>query len=117
MGYRCRLDPVVAGAATHRDNPNDNLVVFGSPGTTVDHASELDIPSGHVYKALAKDDEVIDFIGHHGPFGNQPASNNLGYGLEWGGTRLQTDSGDGTTGSSGPSEYLNRPILEDVACG
>ena len=50
---------VVAGlAARLHGMPATDLVVFGAPGTTAAHASELGLPDGHVWAAAAQLDPV-----------------------------------------------------------
>ncbi|WP_261387008.1 alpha/beta hydrolase family protein [Streptomyces sp. BK340] len=51
---------LVAGE-TMRDHPNlpvDNAILVGSPGTGVNHAKDLNIPTDHVWAATAKNDLV-----------------------------------------------------------
>lgn len=40
------------------DSHSDDLVFLGSPGTGVDHASQLDAPSEHVWAATSENDDI-----------------------------------------------------------
>lgn len=42
----------------HPDLPVDNAILVGSPGVGVNHASDLNIPTHHVWAATAKNDMV-----------------------------------------------------------
>lgn len=122
---------VLAGTAARDGIEADNLVVVGSPGTTLDHASEAELrPGGRVWSALADSDPIglgvspgelvppwlPPFLGavwltgdllFGGPedlwHGANPA------GEEFGATRISTD------GSSGHSSYFEEQSLLNLA--
>ncbi|MGW0548993.1 alpha/beta hydrolase [Streptomyces altiplanensis] len=52
---------MVGAAASGGDGLGaDDVVVVGSPGMTVDHASDLNMDAGHVWAGYAEDDPVTD---------------------------------------------------------
>ena len=62
---------LVAGLTTRRRAGDvDDLVAVGSPGTSVDHAADLGVPTGHVWVGAVGADEVS----HLSRFGTDPAS-------------------------------------------
>lgn len=49
---------VVGETATNGGTHSDELVFLGSPGVGVDHASQLDVPSDHVWGGTSRDEEI-----------------------------------------------------------
>ncbi len=102
----------LSGLTATKDNPIDELVLFGSPGAAVDSAYEFKIPAGHVFVGEAQGDFVADLD----RFGPDPSR------LE-GVTTFQTDGGDqplagqDTLASSGHSQYYlaNTESLWNIA--
>lgn len=69
---------VVAGyAARDHGLPVDDFLAVGSPGTGVNHASELRLPPGHVYVMEDNGDPVAD-IGETGWYGADPGDDAFG---------------------------------------
>lgn len=94
---------LLSGMTMTRPTPVDDLMLFGSPGAGVEHASELDVPTGHVFVGEAHGDAVADLE----RFGGDPAQ--VGFGA----TTFQTDGGThplgggDTLGSTGHSQYYD----------
>jgi hypothetical protein len=65
---------VVGETAKQSVLPVDNIVLLGSPGISVDHASQLGIPAGHVWSGEAASDPV----GKLGYFGIPPTDQTFG---------------------------------------
>ena len=66
---------LVTGLATRRRAGDvDDVVTVGSPGTSVDRAADLGVPTGHVWVGAAGADEVS----HLSRFGTDPASSTFG---------------------------------------
>ncbi|MCU1676270.1 MAG: hypothetical protein JWM93_1028 [Frankiales bacterium] len=92
-----------AALAAHRyDLGVDDLVLVGSPGATVDSASALHVPAGHVWDGAASGD-MVSWLRW---FGNvDPAT------AEFGAVRFQAEtagrSGDGTRNSGEHSHYFD----------
>lgn len=91
---------VVTGLAATEVTGADDIVVFGSPGTGVWNAGQLQVAPGHVFVAEAQGDVVARL----GRFGTDPG------GQAFDGRRLQTDGGPDLTGaptaaSHGHSDY------------
>lgn len=87
------------GYALRQTTAPDDLVVWGSPGTSSVDASDLNMPSGNLYSASANDDPVAS----SGRFGGDPNTNS-----QSDFTRLDTQAHDGRTSSLGHTEYTNR---------
>ena len=87
------------GYALRETTAPDDLVVWGSPGTSSVDASDLNMPSGNLYEASANDDPVAS----SGRFGGDPNTNS-----QSDFTRLDTQAHDGRSSSSGHTEYTNR---------
>jgi hypothetical protein len=82
------------GAAAERGTLNaDDIVLAGSPGVKVSHATEMDVPKGHVWNEEAEGDVVPDIgrWGHGGDWFIIPSD------PEWGAHQMTTD----TEGHSG----------------
>jgi pimeloyl-ACP methyl ester carboxylesterase len=122
---------VLTGIAAADGIEADNLVFVGSPGTTLDHASEARLrPGGEVWVALAADDPIglgIDPLESSRRWWDaHPASSAIGafeslcrreslwHGVNpaaahFGALRISTD------GSSGHSSYFRAGTLENLA--
>jgi hypothetical protein len=61
---------LVGSAARQGELASDDIVFAGSPGVQVGHASELDVPRGHVWNEEA-DGDVVPDIGRWGHGGSQ----------------------------------------------
>jgi hypothetical protein len=81
-----------------QNNPVDDLVLFGSPGTGVEYATDLKIEEGHVYAALAAWDPItlVPPI-----FARYPDI------LDFGAIIMQTDGGESAAHPGGTSMASN----------
>ncbi|MGW4395467.1 alpha/beta hydrolase [Amycolatopsis nivea] len=94
---------LTTGIALQHHTPVQDAVVFGSPGMDIHSASDLQVPTGHVYSEMGDQDFVPDAdIAHH--FGTSPYDIPDIH-------RLSTDAATGIDGKPlvsvhGHSEYL-----------
>ncbi|AKN70855.1 hypothetical protein QR97_14455 [Streptomyces sp. PBH53] len=96
------------GAAAEKGTLNaDDVVLAGSPGVKVSHATELDVPKGHVWNEEAKGDIVPDIgrWGHGGDWFIIPSD------PEFGANQMTTDT-EGHSGYWNPgSDSLQNQAL------
>ncbi|WP_335970650.1 alpha/beta hydrolase [Streptomyces sp. CA2R106] len=96
----------------------DDVVFIGSPGVTVDNASDLGIGAGHVWASRKKFDPIPElglspsplhwFDTHSDRFGNDPTSRDFG--------GRTFDSGAGTSAANAHSQYWDAgPSLDNMA--
>jgi pimeloyl-ACP methyl ester carboxylesterase len=108
---------VVGDAFAHAGMKADDVIFFGSPGVTVDKASDLNLDPGHVWAGKAKFDPIPEisasldplewFDDHHIRFGNDPTS------PAFGGQTF--DTGDGSSVLDAHSEYWHAgPSLDNM---
>ncbi|MFM9368254.1 alpha/beta hydrolase [Streptomyces sp. Da 82-17] len=77
LGHSYGSTVVGAAASEGKGLGVDDVVVVGSPGMTVDHATDLQMDPEHVWAGGAKDDSIInDFAG--GTLGRDPLRENFG---------------------------------------
>ncbi|SEG42011.1 Alpha/beta hydrolase [Actinacidiphila yanglinensis] len=98
---------VVGDAFAHAGMKADDAVFVGSPGVTVDRASQLGLDPGHVWASKAKFDPVPEVSAtldplkwlddHSDRFGNDPTSSSFG--------GRTFDSGEGSGVTHAHSEY------------
>jgi pimeloyl-ACP methyl ester carboxylesterase len=108
---------VVGDAFAHAGMRADSVIFVGSPGVTVDKASDLHLDPSHVWAGKAKFDPVPEvssslnplewYDDHHIRFGNDPTSSAFGG---------QTfDTGDGSSVAHAHSEYWDAgPSLDNM---
>jgi pimeloyl-ACP methyl ester carboxylesterase len=108
---------VVGDAFAHAGMKADDVIFVGSPGVTVDKASDLHLDPSHVWAGKAKFDPIPEisasvnplewYDDHHIRFGNDPTSSAFGG---------QTfDTGDGSSVMSAHSEYWHAgPSMDNM---
>ena len=108
---------LVGDAFAHAGMKADDVIFVGSPGITVDKASDLHLDPSHVWASKAKFDPIPEvsapldaehwYDDHHIRYGNDPTSSTFG--------GRTFDSGDGSGVSHGHSEYWdNGPSLTNM---
>lgn len=93
MGHSYGSTVVGAAASDGKGLGVDDVVVVGSPGMTVGHASDLQMDPDHVWAGGATNDSIIDVFG--GSLGTDPLHENFG------GNNFEVDT-------SGHSGYWDR---------
>jgi Alpha/beta hydrolase len=108
---------LVGDASAHAGMKADDVVFVGSPGVTVDKASQLGLDPGHVWASKAKFDPVPEisastnplhwYDGHNIRFGNDPTSSAFG--------GRTFDAGEGSSAKHAHSEYWDPgPSLDNM---
>ncbi|MFE9452675.1 alpha/beta hydrolase [Streptomyces sp. NPDC006739] len=108
---------IVGDAFAHAGMNADDVIFVGSPGVTVDKASDLHLDPSHVWAGKAKFDPVPEISAsliphewsddHHIRFGNDPTSSTFG--------GRTFDTGDGSGVAHAHSEYWDAgPSLDNM---
>ncbi|MEQ6325803.1 alpha/beta hydrolase family protein [Mycobacterium canetti] len=63
---------LVTSLALQQGAPVSDVVLYGSPGTELTHASQLGVEPGHAFYMIGVNDHVADIIPEFGAFGSAP---------------------------------------------